>query len=653
MIRWLVRLLALPCWLAAQPPAELESRRGIHPRLYLDSNRVAELKAAIQTTHAGVWSPVKRQADSIAARRPPAYAEPSDPNDEQLWQRDVGNNLPYLAMAYLMTGDRSYLESAQQWSLASCGYPHWGGARFDGNDLAAGHQLFGLALVYDWLYHDLEGETRATIRRTLAERGAAMARAATTQYWRNSFLQNHLWVNATGLAAVAFAIFDEPEFEEQALKWVALVLEKYRRTEAALGSDGASHEGVGYWSYGVEYMLKFWQLGLDFLKENLSSEWWAKTASYRLYLGLPQRSWTRQNAIVDLADCPRGDWYGPDYLLRRLARINQDGHAQWLAEELARANVTNAAAGWLNLVWHDPDIVALPPSDLPTLRHFPDLDLVSARSDWSGAESLLVFKCGPALGHEATMKFDYDPGSGHVHPDTNHFVLFGNGEWLIRDDGYRWKVTDQHNTLLVDGKGQLGEGAMWFRGSAPLAVKARPRILMASSTPELDHLAGDATEAYPRDSGLRRFVRHLLFLKPDVLIVADEIEAEEPHNFELRFHPEYPASQDDDGAHLSRGKKAALRLEPLTVEEVQVTAAEMPAKDRDGKQTSLFTVRLEARKARWRNAVALSWSLVEDTPVRVILERDGDRWLFKAGSRSVVLDWGQAGAVASGPRNRL
>ena len=194
---------------------------------------------------------------------------------------------------------------------------------------------------------------------------------------------------------------------------------------------------------------------------------------------------------------------------------------------------------------------------------------------------------------------------------------------------------------------------MWFRGSAPLGVKARPRVLRASSTPERDHLAGDATEAYPRDLGLRRFVRHLLFLKPDVLIVADEIEAEAPHNFELRFHPEYPASQVDDGTYLSRGKKAVLRLDPLTLGEVQVTAAEMPAKDRDGKQTSFFTVRLEARKARWRNAVALSWSPVEDTPVRVILEQDGDRWLFKAGSRSVALDWGNAGAVASGPRNRL
>mgnify|MGYP000452871547 CR=1 FL=1 len=28
----------------------------------------------------------------------------------------------------------------------------------------------------------------------------------------------------------------------------------------ALGDDGASHEGVGYWEYGVEYLLKFMHL---------------------------------------------------------------------------------------------------------------------------------------------------------------------------------------------------------------------------------------------------------------------------------------------------------------------------------------------------------------------------------------------------------
>ena len=101
---------------------------------------------------------------------------------------------------------------------------------------------------------------------------------------------------------------------------------------------------------------------------------------------------------------------------------------------------------------------------------------------------------------------------------------------------------------------------MWFDGSACLARKSRPRILRAVSTPALDHLAGDATDAYPPDAGLRRFVRHLVWLKPDVLLVLDDVAAEGEADLELRFHPEQQKAERRGNAFLTRGKKAVLRL---------------------------------------------------------------------------------------------
>jgi hypothetical protein len=62
----------------------------------------------------------------------------------------VGNAMPVLAMAWVLSGEKQYLEAARQWALASCGYRTWGVGRIDGMDLAAGHQLLGLGLVYDW-----------------------------------------------------------------------------------------------------------------------------------------------------------------------------------------------------------------------------------------------------------------------------------------------------------------------------------------------------------------------------------------------------------------------------------------------------------------------------------------------------------------------
>ena len=163
-------------------------------------------------------------------------------------------------------------------------------------------------------------------------------------------MQNHLWVNAAGLTAAALAISEEPETAQ----WLEVTRDKFRRSDAALGSDGASHEGVGYWSYGAEYLLKFWALSSDLLGEDLHSPWWSKTALYRLYLGLPRLSWTPRNTVVDIADGPRNDYYGPDYILFNLAHRFHDPHAQWLALELENAHVTSNVAPFLNLLWFDP-----------------------------------------------------------------------------------------------------------------------------------------------------------------------------------------------------------------------------------------------------------------------------------------------------------
>ena len=194
-------------------------------------------------------------------------------------------------------------------------------------------------------------------------------------WWHESYLQNHLWVNITGMAVSGLVLFDEVE---EAACWIGLPQEKFKRTMAALGPDGASHEGVGYWEYGVEYMLKFMDPARTLLECDLYEHaWWRNTSAYALYLSLPRNTWRRDNCIVDIADCPRGHWYGPDYMLRELAGRFGDGHAQWLAGEIDKADVAASGASWLNLVWYNPAVSPQSPESLPTLRHFEDMGIVS------------------------------------------------------------------------------------------------------------------------------------------------------------------------------------------------------------------------------------------------------------------------------------
>jgi uncharacterized protein DUF4962/heparinase II/III-like protein/carbohydrate binding protein with CBM4/9 domain len=634
------RLSAFTAYRLDPLPAALQKARHQHPRLYLNPRRVAELREAIKSTHENTWREVRAYADEAVRTGPPPYRKPTGPNDEQLWQGDVGNAMPVLAAAYLLSGEERYLTAARAWALASCSYPTWGVKPRDGMDLAAGSQLFGLAIVYDWCHEGLGEEARGTIRETLHRRASPMFAAAATRaiWWHDYRLQNHLWVNACGLAAAGLALFDEVE---EASAWIGLSLDVFRRTMAALGPDGASHEGMAYWGFGAEKLLKFMHLARELLQVDLyDREWWRNTAAYCAYLTLPKAAWTRQNHIVDLADCPRRHWCGPDYLLRALAHEFRDGYAQWLAGAIDDANIDNPARRWHNLLWFDPSIPLKPPGDRPTLRHFEDMGIVSARSGWSGDESLLVFKCGPFIGHKGVREFDYDPGGVHAHPDANHFVLFGAGEWLIRDDGYTSKWTGQHNTLLVNGRGQRGEGKRVFHAAAALGRGAQPQVSRVVSRPEYDQITGDATAAYPPELGLRRYQRHLLFLKPDVLIVVDEVVLELPQALELRFHPESRQGERDGAAFTARGKKAVLRIEPLTTEGVDVAVQDHAGPGRPGvKELSMFTVRCSTRGSRWRNAVALSWAEKGIEPPRVTMDIEGQSWTFRAGGRAIAFDW--------------
>ena len=624
---------------------KLALKKKERPRLFLDSRRLAGLRQDIVGSHAHLWKTELAHAMKLAASEPPAYnAEGGDSLDEeQLWQRDVGYAMPHLALAWLLTDERRFLDAARRWALASCSYPTWGLGWVDGKDLAAGHQLFGLAMVYDWCGASLDEEARRIIAGKLTRRAARMFASAAKPsggiWWSHSPSNNHQWVNCGGLAAAGLALFDE---EPQAADWVGLALDKFRIAMRHLEPDGASHEGLVYWAYGVQALLQFMHMARELLGEDLYDHpWWRNTAAYRQYLTLPRDAWSLKNfGMVNLADCRRAGECGSEHILRRLAGENRDGHAQWLAGRMEAAGITTPESGWLNLIWFDPAVAEDPPGDLPTLRHFDDLGIVSARSDWSGRESLVVFKCGPFIGHQAMNAVDRDDGGGHAHPDANHFVIFGCGQWLIRDDGYSVKRTSHHNTLLVGGRGQLGEGKTWFDGAVPVAARSRPRILRAVSTPEFDHITGDATEAYPRECGLRKFVRHLLFITPDVLIVADDIELAAPADIELLFHPETAPVRGDDGAWTADGEQAVLRIEALSPEGVSAELCEQAAARSDAcDRLAMIGLRFRAARDTWRNAVAFSWAPATQQPKRASLSRNGDVWTFCAGERIISLNW--------------
>ncbi|MNC09758.1 Heparinase II/III-like protein [compost metagenome] len=296
------------------------------------------------------------------------------------------------------------------------------------------------------------------------------------------------------------------------------------------------------------------------------------------------------------------------------------------------------------------------------MKHFEDMGIVAARSDWSGKESMVVFKCGPFLGHKAVDLNHQGPfcdwGGGHVHQDANHFILYGAGEFLLRDDGYVCKTTETHNTLLVNGKGQTGGDQMWFHGDDLLRRHAKPSIKWAVSHPQYDYMAGDAKEAYDPGLGLLRYDRHLLFVKPNVLLVIDDIEAAEDCELELRFFPEAQLLVSLDEGKLAVGKHSLLFMNPLHDEKVEdrFEKIEVPVNIAGDTQERLVLRRICRQGGRWQSAVAFSWNEAPSCPVYVQTKQSGRRFEFIAGAQAVSLNLdtrevclGEAGREADTP----
>jgi hypothetical protein len=624
----------------------LATYRGIHPRLFLDTDKVSELKSVIYTSHAGFWKEFLEKTELILQYEPRAYDEKASPHDE--WQRMVGNNMVNLAIRYILSGEKEILEATKKWVLTCCEYPNWGRAC---PDLAAGHMLFSVALIYDWCYDDLSYQEREKILNTLKVRGKEMAAAASEAYWKDFYLQNHLWINICGLAAAGLAIYDEyPDARE----WLEIAIDKYSTVMTLLGDDGASQEGVMYWSYGLEWLLKYMDMVRKFFAvDYYSVEWFKKTALYRLYMSFPQNCWgSLQRNYVNFADAWGYDSTDFGALLRRMAKEYSDGHAQWLAGQLDKVKpdlsevnlftVDYHLSPWLNLIWYDPTVEPVAPTGLPTLHHFQDMDIVSARSGWSGNEALIALRCGPYIGYRAFTS-GRDVGGAHVHPDANHFVLVGNGEVLLRDEGYAHKYTKYHSTLLIDGKGQMGEGSDWFIGVEPQNANAKPHIMKAITQSEYDYIVGDATDAYAKATGLRKFVRHFILIKPDVLVIVDDIETDKPCDLELRF---FTGPQEIQrlraGEYQAVGDRTALSIQLLTDEGIHVDTIQESIKvghgDRKSYRQQAALQLLSRQQTFWKNAVAFSWSDRGTSSEQIGYTAQGSIWTFHTGKTHVTLD---------------
>lgn len=543
-----------------EKPAKLDEFVGVHPRYLLNARRISELKRKVNTTHKQLWQMVKETAESYKGKLPP-----SDYNKQES-MRNAARGMPFMALAYLISGETGHLTNAKQWVLSVCSYPTWDGD----NSLGAGECLFAVSLCYDWLYDKFTKEQRDHIRKKLTYQAEQMKRRP---QHHDRWLANHNHVENCGLAAAGFVLYDE---EPKAYDWLRQTGLGFRQTFELLGPDGASDEGQQYWAYSTESLLSYTEaardlMGIDYYRD---SDFMKNASYYVIYSNLPDLR--NEDYAMVYGDARRGyAARNPIYILYRLASEYNNGYAQWTANTMVEHGIgKHEYRNWCSLIWCDDKVEPQPVTELPLFRHFDNIGWITCRSDWGPDAVMVGFRCGPFHGHRLQGYYDKMTdlgwafqkfGGGHCHPDINSFQIYAYGKWLAIDPGYeKPKRTSSHSTILINGVGQLGETGItgtdydWFDVEAAVAEKAKSKIIKTESNPIYDYIVGDAGSIYPASSGLKQFLRHLIFIRPDIIIVVDELEAARPVQFEWRLNTENGVTKVARHCYLTRNDDVVL-----------------------------------------------------------------------------------------------
>jgi hypothetical protein len=493
------------------------SVRAEHPRVWLDPERVAWLRA------------------KVSGR---AVADVLD---------EAGPSAPGLALASVATGDPRPCRAAFELAVSP------------------GTKSEDVALVYDWCHDRLSADQRAELQRALVP--AMRAWMADGRRWRSFHNGGH--AHALRLTLAALALYGDDPFADRALSFLRPELEDILETLERLFPDGEWAEGFDYARHASFKSLRTFlaiksATGRDVVS---TSTHFRHIADYIFHA-------TKPNGLVFPGDDDDFPYLsGQDHAaLLMVASAYRDPYAQWFVHHCPAPRFQlEERDRWMRLLWHDPSIPERPLDALPLARIFRGKGLVLARTSWRPDD--------PGGAWVAFTNGDYF--GDHVHLDVNAFQIYGGGELAIDSGRYDddWDYSEQpdaiarsqffnyyqrtiaHNTMLVRdpderfGRGLLNDGGqrhlLWrgglrnvpedyAQGSFPSDDGTgtcdwatnpgrweRGDITAYTATPDFVFVRGDGTRAYAQEK-VSSFVRELVFVRPGLVVVFDRVVSTNP-----------------------------------------------------------------------------------------------------------------------------
>lgn len=450
-----------------------------HPRLFMNDDMFASLKENVASS-----APLAKLHEDILSYTDEILEDVNEISYtlDKSHKRFSGTPvkgmevLSLCTYAYRFTGDKKYLEKAEQMLLGFCSLQDWNVARHTLNTAEIGTFV---ALGYDWLYHHLSPDTRSIVEEKIVE---YFLKPIDKGIWSLDYQKkDHNWnqVCNSGVISASLVLDTHKELTERLIK--KAVETNSRAVSKMYSAEGNYPEGPGYWAYGTVYQTLLIDalyscLGHDFGISDIES--FSKTGEYRLAASAPGGKVFNysDNGAADLPDATMwffADRYkNPAYIYKELQFLKEGNYLKLMFRRKFLPMLMIHAAN-----------IDLEAAERPSRKMYVgrgENPVVMIHTDWTLSESdeFLGIKGGHAKynhGHMDAGSFVFDAEgvrwaadlSQQTYESLENTLKALKGKLFnMNQQSVRWKIfkynNRQHNTLTINDTDHRVEGKAYI-----------------------------------------------------------------------------------------------------------------------------------------------------------------------------------------------